>query len=88
MQLIAFRTLESAQGNHNLNGTSNGASTGDTDSTDGVLQVYDVVSHTLRNTGQAVTPCAIEACDPRLPYRVLGSKVKFLTFEPDQGGPT
>ena len=51
-----------------------------------MLQVYDVVSRTLRNTGQAVIPCTFEACDPREPYRVIGSKVKFLTFEPDQGG--
>ena len=38
------------------------------------------------NTGQSVRPCFLEACDPRLPYRVLGDTVKFLTFEDDQGG--
>ena len=86
VQLIAFRTSETAQGGQNLNGTSNGMATGDADSVDDVLQVYDVVSHTLRNTGQAVIPCFLEACDPREPYRVIGSKVKFLTFEPQQGG--
>ena len=85
VQLIAFRTRESAQGGQNLNATSNGASTGDADADDDVLQVYDVASRTLRNTGQAVIPCTLEACDPRQPYRVIGSKVKFLTFEPDQG---
>jgi Tol biopolymer transport system component len=86
VQLIAFRTREAAQGNKNLNAASNGQATGDTDTLDDVLQVYDVVSHTLVNTGQAVTPCGLEACDPRQPYQVSGSKVKFLTFEPDQGG--
>jgi Tol biopolymer transport system component len=86
VQLIAFRTREAAQGNTNLNATSNNQPTGDADTLDDVLQVYDVVSHTLVNTGQAVTPCGLEACDPRLPYQVSGGKVKFLTFEPDQGG--
>jgi Tol biopolymer transport system component len=85
-QLIAFRTSEAAQGNTNLNATSNGQPTGDTDTNDFVLQVYDAVSGTLQNTGQAVTPCTLEACDPRLPYRIDGSTVKFLTFEADQGG--
>ena len=86
VQLIAFRTSEAAQNNTNLNGSSSSGLTGDTDTSDFVLQVYDVVSHRLVNTGQAVTPCPLEACDPRLPYRVDGSTVKFLTFEPDQGG--
>src|SRR5262249_4155419 len=38
----------------------------------------------LRNTGQAVRPCRIAECDPRQPYRVSGSTVKFLTYEPNQ----
>jgi len=86
VQLVAFRTSEAAQGNTNLNAVSNGIPTGDTDTTDDVLQVYDAVSGTLVNTGQAVTPCQLEACDPRQPYQVSGSVVRFLTFEPDQGG--
>ena len=86
VQLIAFRTPEAAEANTNLNETSNGKPTGDTDTDDFVLQVYDAASGTLVNTAQAVTPCDLEACDPRLPYRVTGSKVKFLTYEPDQGG--
>src|SRR5262249_22164697 len=35
-------------------------------------------------TSQAVTPCRLEACDPRIPYRVYNDTVKFLTFEADQ----
>jgi hypothetical protein len=85
VQLIAFRTSEAAQ-DTNLNAMSNGQPTGDTDTADDVLQVYDAVSHRLVNTGQAVTPCNLEACDPRQPYGVQGSKVRFLTYEPDQGG--
>ncbi|MBI3782699.1 MAG: hypothetical protein HY270_04785 [Deltaproteobacteria bacterium] len=75
--LLAFRTREAAQGNHDLNG--------DGDTNDAVLQVYDLRSRRLINTGQAATPCQLEACDPSLPYRVLQDTVKFLTFEADQG---
>src|SRR5262249_6732807 len=85
VQLVAFRTSEGNQGNTNLNTVSNGQPTGDLDTSDDVLQVYDVVSRTLMNTGQAVTPCAIAACDPRQPYHVVGSTVTFYTREPDQG---
>src|SRR5581483_9958729 len=38
------------------------------------------------NTHQAATPCTFEKCDARMPYRVSGSKVKFLTLENEQGG--
>ncbi|RMF21216.1 MAG: hypothetical protein D6760_09955 [Deltaproteobacteria bacterium] len=77
MQLVAFRTSEAAQGGQDLNG--------DGDATDDVLQVYDAKSGTLLSSGQAVTPCRLEACNPRYPYRVFGRRVKFLTYEPDQG---
>ena len=85
-QLAAFRTAEAAEGNANLNAVSNGQPTGDADTADTVLQIYDAVDGVLINTGQAVTPCTLEACDPRLPYRVSGGTVKFLTLEADQGG--
>ena len=77
LHLIAFRTREAAHG-QDLND--------DDDMTDNVLQVYDAVSGELRSTRQAVTPCRIEACDPRRPYRVAGRKVRFLTLECEQGG--
>ncbi len=75
--LVAFRTLESAQGGLPLNG--------DGDSDDGVLQIYDAVAGLLLNSEQAVTPCRLEACDPRIPYRVRDDTVTFLTLEADQG---
>jgi Tol biopolymer transport system component len=75
--LVAFRTREASQGNHDLNG--------DGDTADDVLQVYDIPARRLVPTGQAVTPCRLRACDPRLPYRVLSDTVKFLTLETDQG---
>src|SRR5262249_1804466 len=59
----------------------------DGDCCDDVLQAYDLVGRRLVNSGQEVVPCALEACDPRAPYRVLGGTVKFLTFECFQGGP-
>lgn len=77
LRLVAFRTSEAEAGNTDLNG--------DGDTSDGVLQVYDLVSGTLQNTGAAVTPCTIPECDPRTPFKVEGGKVRFLTYEPDQG---
>src|SRR6185312_12423597 len=73
--LMAFRTPEEAQGNRDLNG--------DGDTSDGVLQVYDLAARRLLNPGQAVSPCRLVACDPRVPYRVLNGTVKFLTLETD-----
>src|SRR5207244_224296 len=62
---------------------------GDGDTADAVLQLvtYDLGAHTatLLNSGAAVRPCRLEACDPRFPYRVFDHSVKFLTFERDQG---
>jgi len=75
--LLAFRTLEARQGGADLND--------DGDADDGVLQVYDAAADALVNTGQAVTPCRLEACDPRMPYRVRADTVTFLTLEADQG---
>lgn len=86
VQLVAARTPEKAERNTNLNAMSGGLPTGDTDTLDDVLHVYDAVSDELRNPGQAVTPCRIPECDSRTPYRVDGAKVTFLTLEAEQGG--
>jgi Tol biopolymer transport system component len=51
-----------------------------------VLQIYDPAMGVLVNTGMAITPCLLEACDPRVPYRVLDHTVTFLTLECDQPG--
>lgn len=74
--LLTFRTSEAAQGHTDLNC--------DGDTEDEVLQVQDLISGQLVNSGQAVTPCRLEACDPRVPYRVLDDTVKFLTLEAEQ----
>lgn len=83
-QLVVFRTSEAAQG-VNLNAMATGVATGDSDLNDDVLQVYDLVSGTLQNTGEAVTPCRIPECDPHTPYKVEGVRVRFLTTAADQG---
>ncbi len=76
-RLVAFRTREAAQG-ADLNG--------DGDREDDVLQVFDLVSERVLNTRSAVTPCPLEVCDPRFPYRVEGDTVVFITAEAEQGG--
>jgi Tol biopolymer transport system component len=85
---VAFRTHECSQpGSVNVGCPGGGTDlNGDGDAADDVLQVYDLVQRRLVNTGQAVRPCTLQACDPRQPYRVLPDTVKFLTFECDQGG--
>lgn len=89
--LLAFRTSEAAQ-NQDLNSDFGD----DAALLDDVLQVWDLgrpecvavgaPANCLANTGQAVRNCVLEACDPRIPYRVGQDSVKFLTFECDQGG--
>ncbi|MEY4950553.1 MAG: hypothetical protein RL698_2764 [Pseudomonadota bacterium] len=80
--LLAFRSPEAAR---SCGGAACCDLNGDGDCADGVLQVYDVAARSLVNSRQAVTPCALEACDPRTPYRVLQHSVKFLTLESEQG---
>lgn len=77
--IAAFRTREASQGNGG--GTD---LNGDGDRDDHVLHVYDASMQGVLSTHQAVTPCNLEACDPRTPYRVLADTVTFLTFEGDQ----
>ena len=74
--LLAMRSSEAAQGGVDRNG--------DGDVLDDVLLVYDFETEVLIDLGQAVTPCRLEACDPRTPYTVSGGQVRFLTFESEQ----
>src|SRR5205814_5175183 len=87
-ELVAFRTRECAQHGSVVSAKCPGGGTdlnGDGDADDGVLQVYARETGQIINTHQAVTPCRLEACDPRVPYRVGRDTVTFLTFEGDQG---
>lgn len=74
--LLAIRMSEAAQDDTDRNG--------DGDAIDDVLVVYDFVSDEILETGQAITPCTLEICDPTAPYRVDGGTVKFLTLEAEQ----
>jgi cysteine-rich repeat protein len=76
-RIIALRTREAAQG-ADLNA--------DGDGSDDVLLVFDLETERLLNTGQAVLPCPLEACDPRFPYRVSGDTVTYITSECEQSG--
>lgn len=76
-RIVAFRTSEALTGT-NLNDPP------DPDQTDDVLQIWDIANGMVHNPRRAVTPCRLAACDPRLPYRVSGDTVKFLSFEPEQ----
>lgn len=92
-QVIAYRVDESELG---VTRNDDLPQFGDGDTADQVLEVYDLTQPACRTlaapatcrvtTRRAVTPCNLAACDPRAPYRVFGDTVKFLTFEPEQGG--
>ena len=77
-QLVAFRVNEAAQGQTDLNQ--------DGDTADSVLQVYDRTTGQIRTSYQAAQACFLDVCDPRVPYRVSGRTVTFLSLEAEQGG--
>ena len=89
--LIVFRTSEMSQGGQNLQGGNNPPVPPSF-----VMQAWDLTRPECLTTGhpadclfsthQAARTCQLAACDPRFPYRVIGSTVKFLTFECDQRG--
>jgi cysteine-rich repeat protein len=85
-QVIAFRVNETAQG-QNLNGVVPPIPAGvaDADQLDSVLHVASLATGRVFNSRQAAIPCPVEACDPRVPYRITGTKVTYLTLEAHQG---
>lgn len=74
-ELAAFRTNEASVGeklNH------------DDDFVDTVMRIYDLTDRTkpkLVETHSTAIPCRLLECDPRVPYRVSGTTVRFLTLE-------
>ena len=76
--VVAFRTAESGF-------FTTGDLNGDGDTTDVVMQVYDLAAGLAINTGQATVKCELPGCEPGLPYRIQGDAVYFLTRETDQG---
>jgi cysteine-rich repeat protein len=93
-QLLAFRTRELARCN-DLDASTCASPTsctvsscdenGDGDCCDEVLQAWDLAAGELLSSGSSVTPCQLEACDPRTPYQVAQRTVRFLTLESDEG---
>jgi cysteine-rich repeat protein len=79
-EALAFRVPEAGQGDGPLNG--------DGDTAELVLHAIDLASGAVTNTERSARPCTFEACDPRVPYRVNGASVTFLTLESDQMGAT
>jgi hypothetical protein len=78
--LVAFRTCEAAQGGQDLNR--------DGDTADCAMEIYDVETQTLTQTGYAARTCDVAGCDPFFePYRIRGKTVSFLVDEAEQGGP-
>jgi Tol biopolymer transport system component len=73
-ELVAFRANEKALRRDG---------DGDGDREDDVLRVFDRARAVVIDTGQAVRPCRIEACDPREPFRVDRNTATFLSFEGD-----
>jgi cysteine-rich repeat protein len=77
-EILAFRVNESDQG-ANLNGDGDGTPA------DSVMHVVNLATREVINVQQAAIACPFEVCDPRVPYRIHGSNLTFLGFEPDQG---
>jgi len=53
----------------------------DGDCCDDVMLGYDFGERRLVSSERTAVPCPFEACDPRTPYKVLGSTVRFIEFE-------
>ncbi len=92
-QIVAFRTSEVEQGHANLlagSGTVPGFSA------TFVMQGYDLgrpecltpghPADCVVNSHRSARVCDLAACDPRIPYKLIGSSVKFIAFECDQRG--
>lgn len=76
-EILAFRASEEADAvDWNADG----------DQLDAVLHVVDLAGRRIVNTLAAAVPCAIDGCDPEVPYSVAGRTVTFLTLECQQGG--
>lgn len=55
----------------------------DGDCCDDVMLAYDFAEARLVSSERTAVPCPLEACDPRTPYKVLGSTVRFIESEGD-----
>jgi DNA-binding beta-propeller fold protein YncE len=90
---VAFRTNEAAQGPNSLGCEPTvppgGCSlNGDGLADEHVMQIYDLESGELINTGYAAIPCELPGCEPGAPYKIRKqgdiTTVSFLTDELEQ----
>ncbi len=92
-KIVVFRTSEVEQGETDLlvgSGTVPGYAP------TFVMQGYDLgrpecltpghPADCLANSHRSASVCDLEACDPRVPYKLIGSSVKFIASECDQRG--
>jgi hypothetical protein len=77
VQLVAYAVPEADEGAGSLNT--------DADTNDSVLFVLDLLTGETRNVGRSVVPCTFAECDPRVPFKVSGSTVTYITDEADEG---
>jgi len=82
-EVLAYRVRESDQDLAEGPGDPPGLND-DGDLEDDVLHVLELANLEVINTQQAALACPFQACDPRIPYRVQGRVVTFLSFEPQQ----
>ena len=90
-QVLVFRTFEADQGSANLLGSGDAVA-----HPTHVMQGYDLsrpecltVGHPadcLANSARSAKVCDLEACDPRVPYKLIGTSVKFIADECEQRG--
>jgi Tol biopolymer transport system component len=59
--------------------------TGDNDQFECALKFFDRRFDEIVNTGQAVVPCDLQACDPKSPWRVFPESIRIVTRECDMG---
>jgi len=89
-QYVAYRTFEGDEGPAGVGcmptAPLGGCDlNGDGDALDHVLRVYDRNADVVINTGRAALICAVPGCDARVPYKIKGTTVSFLTDEQEQG---
>jgi cysteine-rich repeat protein len=87
-EVLAFRSREMALCNESFTSCSLNACDSaicdlnqDGDCCDDVLLGYDFELKRLVSSKSSVVPCPFEACDPRTPYKVTGTTVRFIENE-------
>lgn len=93
-KIVAFRTSEVEQGYQNL---LTGSGTVEDYNAIFAMQGYDLTrpeclapghpADCLVTSHRSARACNLEACDPRVPFRLIGTRVKYIAHECEQRGP-